>query len=229
MNRGEVSLFGDRLRSFLPLIFVLIAASLMIHAQVLIVQAQVPLEGQSDAIEKSMRQSLPKEFPPESRSPKIIDKNKPLTHKAPANAPTFFIKTIKLSGNTVISDERLFAVIDLGEGKDVNMSILNTMADKITALYATEGYLLTRVFVPNQEIADSTVKMVIAEGRINEVLVQGNEKLNAEQFKERMVLLRLSNPQPTEKKDEKMKIALSLSYIEKPLQPDAFQLKENDF
>ena len=98
MNRGEVSLFGDRLRSFLPLIFVLIAASLMIHAQVLIVQAQVPLEGQSDAIEKSMRQSLPKEFPPESRSPKIIDKNKPLTHKAPANAPTFFIKTIKLSG-----------------------------------------------------------------------------------------------------------------------------------
>ena len=146
MNRGEVSLFGDRLRSFLPLIFVLIAASLMIHAQVLIVQAQVPLEGQSDAIEKSMRQSLPKEFPPESRSPKIIDKNKPLTHKAPANAPTFFIKTIKLSGNTVISDERLYAVIDLGEGKD-----------------------------------------------------------------------------------EKMKIALSLSYIEKPLQPDAFQLKENDF
>ena len=47
--------------------------------------------------------------------------------------------------------------------------------------------------------------------------------------KGRMVLLRLSNPQPTEKKDEKMKIALSLSYIEKPLQPDAFQLKENDF
>jgi hypothetical protein len=47
--------------------------------------------------------------------------------------------------------------------------------------------------------------------------------------KGRMVLLRLSNPQPTEKKDEKMKIALSLSYIEKTEQADAFQLKENDF
>ena len=86
----------------------------------------------------------------------------------------------------MISDERLFAVIDLGEGKDVNMSILNTMADKITALYATEGYLLTRVFVPNQEIADSTVEMVISEGKINEVLVQGNKKLSAEELKERM-------------------------------------------
>ena len=92
MNRGEVSLFGDRLRSFLPLIFVLIAASLMIHAQVLIVQAQVPLEGQSDAIEKSMRQSLPKEFPPESRSPKIIDKNKPPHTRLPLTPLHFLSK-----------------------------------------------------------------------------------------------------------------------------------------
>jgi hypothetical protein len=44
-----------------------------------------------------------------------------------------------------------------------------------------------------------------------------------------MVLLRLSNPQSTKNKDEKMKISLTLSYIEKPEQPDAFQLKENDF
>ena len=45
----------------------------------------------------------------------------------------------------------------------------------------------------------------------------------------RMVLLRLSNPQSIKNKDEKMKISLTLSYIEKPLQPDAFQLKEHDF
>jgi hypothetical protein len=45
----------------------------------------------------------------------------------------------------------------------------------------------------------------------------------------RMVLLRLSNPQPTKKKDGEMKISLTLSYIEKPEQPDAFQHKENDF
>ena len=45
----------------------------------------------------------------------------------------------------------------------------------------------------------------------------------------RMVLLRLSNLQPTKKKDGEMKISLTLSYIEKPDQPDAFQLKENDF
>jgi hemolysin activation/secretion protein len=102
-------------------------ASLMIHALAQVVQAQVPLEGQSEVFEKSLRQSLPKELPLESRAPKIINKNKPLPRKAPSTGPTFFIKKVKLTGNTVISDERLLALIDLGEGKDVNMSILNTM------------------------------------------------------------------------------------------------------
>jgi len=47
--------------------------------------------------------------------------------------------------------------------------------------------------------------------------------------KGRMALLRLSNPQPNEKKDGDLKISLILSYIEQPGQPDAFQLKEDDF
>ena len=47
--------------------------------------------------------------------------------------------------------------------------------------------------------------------------------------KGRMVILRLSNPQPNAKKDDKLKISLTLSYIEKPEQPDTFQLKDDDF
>ena len=47
--------------------------------------------------------------------------------------------------------------------------------------------------------------------------------------KGRMALLRLSNPQTKEKKDGDLKITLTLSYIEQPGQPDAFQLKANDF
>ena len=47
--------------------------------------------------------------------------------------------------------------------------------------------------------------------------------------KGRMAILRLSNPQPNTKKDDELKSSLTLSYIEKPDKPDAFQLKENDF
>ena len=189
MHRCGISLFRDRQGQLLAFIVILMMASFMIHAFTRLALAQVPLEGQSEVIEKSLRQSLPKELPPKPKAPEITNKNKPLIRKPPAGDPTFFIKKIKLTGNTVISDERLMPLVDLGEGKDVNLSILNAIANEVAAVYATEGYLLVRVFVPNQEIKDATVEMVISEGRINKVLVQGNKKLSTEKFQQRMKMV----------------------------------------
>ena len=189
MHRCGISLFRDRQGQLLAFIVILMMASFMIHAFTRLALAQVPLEGQSEVIEKSLRQSLPKELPPKPKAPEITDKNKPLIRKPPPGDPTFFIKKIKLTGNTVISDERLMPLVDLGEGKDVNLSILNAIANEVAAVYATEGYLLVRVFVPNQEIKDATVEMVISEGRINKVLVQGNKKLSTEKFQQRMKMV----------------------------------------
>ena len=189
MHRCGISLFRDRLGLWLAFIVILMMASFMIHAFARLALAQVPLEGQSEVIEKSLRQSLPKELPPKPKAPKIINKSKPSPSKAPVTGPTFFIKKIKLTGNTVISDERLMPLVDLGEGKDVNLSILNAIANEVAAVYATEGYLLVRVFVPNQEVKDATVEMVISEGRINKVLVQGNKKLSTEKFQQRMKMV----------------------------------------
>ena len=189
MHRCGISLFRDRQGQLLAFIVILMMASFMIHAFTRLALAQVPLEGQSEVIEKSLRQSLPKELPPKPKAPEITNKNKPLIRKPPAGDPTFFIKKIKLTGNTVISDERLMPLVNLGEGKDVNLSILNAIANKVAAVYATEGYLLVRVFVPNQEVKDATVEMVISEGRINKVLVQGNKKLSTEKFQQRMKMV----------------------------------------
>ena len=189
MHRCGISLFRDRQGQLLAFIVILMMASFMIHAFTRLALAQVPLEGQSEVIEKSLRQSLPKELPPKPKAPEITDKNKPLIRKPPPGDPTFFIKKIKLTGNTVISDERLMPLVDLGEGKDVNLSILNAIANEVAAVYATEGYLLVRVFVPNQEVKDATVEMVISEGRINKVLVQGNKKLSTEKFQQRMKMV----------------------------------------
>ena len=189
MHRCGISLFRDRLGLWLAFIVILVMASLMIHAFARLALAQVPLEGQSEVIEKSLRQSLPKELPPKPKAPKINNKSKPSPSKAPVTGPAFFIKKIKLSGNTVISNERLMPLVDLGEGQKVSLGMLNAMANEITALYATEGYLLARAFVPKQEVKDSTVEIVIYEGKINKVLVQGNKNLSTEKFQQRMKIV----------------------------------------
>ena len=67
---------------------------------------------------------------------------------------------------------------------------------------------------------------LVAHARLNDgsvLIFRGKDQ------KGHMALLRLSNPQPKEGNKEDLKITLTLSYIEKPEQPDAFQLKKDDF
>jgi len=185
----KLSYFWGLLRLLFLLIAILVMVNLTIYDPFTrLASAQVPLEAQSENIEKSLRQSLPKEFPSDSKAPKIKNKTGP-TGKTFAAGPTFFLKKIKLIGNSVISDERLMSLVDLGEGQDVNLSMLNAMADKITAFYASEGYLLARAFIPKQEIKDNTAEITIFEGRINKVVVQGNKKLSKESIEKRMKMV----------------------------------------
>ena len=39
-------------------------------------------------------------------------------------------------------------LVDLGEGKEVSLGMLNAIANEVTAVDATEGYLLARAFIP---------------------------------------------------------------------------------
>ena len=67
---------------------------------------------------------------------------------------------------------------------------------------------------------------LVAHARLNDgsvLILRGKDQ------KGRMVLLRLSDPQSSNKDNEGLKIALNLSYIEKPGEPDVYKLKEGDF
>jgi hypothetical protein len=67
---------------------------------------------------------------------------------------------------------------------------------------------------------------LVAHARLNDgsiLIFRGKDQ------KGRMVLLHLSNPQPNDKNSEGIKMTLSLSYIEKPGRPDAYQLEDGAF
>ena len=173
-----LAFYWNRLSLLFLLIAIAVVVNLIVYAPLApVALAQVPQEAQSEILEKSLRQSLPQEFLSDPKVPEVIDKTRP-TRKSLVKGPTFFLKKIKLRGNAVISDETLMSIIDLGEGRDFNLSSLNDMADEISAFYASEGYLLARAFIPKQEIKNNTAIITIFEGRINKVFVQGNKKLS---------------------------------------------------
>ncbi len=105
----------------------------------------------------------------------------------------------------------------------VNILVGHPVDTDITAQQVVDsGNLLGSHFFKKQYQEDG----LVAHARLNDgsvLIFRGKDK------KGRMALLRLSNPQPNKGKKEDPKITLSLSYIEKPEQPDAFKLQENDF
>ena len=84
------------------------------------------------------------------------------------------------------------------------------------------GNLLGNHFFKKRHQEDGLVK----HARLNDgsiLIFRGKDQ------KGRMALLRLSNPQPNDKNNESLKMALNLSYIEKPGTPDVYQLKDGAF
>ena len=84
------------------------------------------------------------------------------------------------------------------------------------------GNMLGNHFFKKRYLEDG----LVAHARLNDgsvLIFRGKDQ------KGRMVLLRLSDPQSSNKDNEGLKIALNLSYIEKPGQPDVYKLKEGDF
>ena len=158
---------------------------LCLAPKVVLGQTEVPLEGQSGIIEKSLQQSRPF-IPPPDPGMYIESSKTPKAQKDPKAGPLIFVKKIKLTGNTVFSDEILMPLVDLGEGKELTLGALTILADKVSAFYASKGYLLATAFIPKQEVKDGIVEMAITEGKVNKVIVQGNKKLSEEKFKQRM-------------------------------------------
>ena len=60
--------------------------------------------------------------------------------------PTFFVREIKLTGNTLISSEELAPLLALGEGEDMILGILTLYANEVSAVYAVRGYFLARAY-----------------------------------------------------------------------------------
>ncbi len=105
--------------------------------------------------------------------------------KDPGAGPTFFVRAIDIQGNTVFSDGVLAPIVDVGEGLDMTLGVLNLYSQEIRAYYLSRGYFLAKAFVPKQEVKDGFVKIVVEEGKIGNIKVTGNETIPTKEILKR--------------------------------------------
>ena len=92
---------------------------------------------------------------------------------APSGAAAIGLRvtSVKIVGSSVYSDQDFGPLLATVVGKDVALIALYELAQKLTAKYGNDGYVLSRAIVPPQDLdpAGATVTIQIVEGYVDAV------------------------------------------------------------
>lgn len=101
--------------------------------------------------------------PPPPPPPRVTEP--PAPEVKPAPEIRFLLKETRISGNTVFETGDLTGLLSDILGKEVGFNELRQAAERITAYYRERGYLLSRAYLPPQEIRDGVVEIAVLEVR----------------------------------------------------------------
>ena len=84
----------------------------------------------------------------------------------PEDDRCFDIHTISLKGVTLVSAQQQAALVQPYEGKCLGAHQLNALLKAITQFYIDRGYVTSRAYLPQQDMADGELEVIIVEGRL---------------------------------------------------------------
>jgi hemolysin activation/secretion protein len=117
---------------------------------------------------------LPEENPPSIQPPAAIPSTSPDSGDRPST-----LSNIQIIGSTVFSDTDFAPILTNSDGKT-----LSQIADAITQLYLEKGYITSRARVAAS--APDTIEII--EGRVDQINLQGNNKLSENYLTSRLRL-----------------------------------------
>jgi hemolysin activation/secretion protein len=85
----------------------------------------------------------------------------------------FTLGGIRIEGATVFLHSELASIYKSSIGQVVVLEDVRQIAEKIEAKYRQEGYFLTRVFLPPQQVQDGIFTIKVIEGYIGSIQIEG--------------------------------------------------------
>ncbi|MBL4802218.1 MAG: ShlB/FhaC/HecB family hemolysin secretion/activation protein [Emcibacter sp.] len=134
---------------------------------------------------------------PEALSTEMVIVPKPGHQMAPdlAKKTTFTLEAVDLTGNRVLSQADISIFYQDHIGKRVSLATMFAVANAITKHYAEEGYALSMAYLPAQKIDHSgTIRLVVVEGHIDEIVYSGDIKYVSGRLKKQMQKIAAESP-----------------------------------
>ncbi len=93
----------------------------------------------------------------------------------PQNDIRITVNKIVIDTSEILSKEELRAITTRYEGGEQTIYALFEVVDKINVLYRDKGFITAKALLPPQKVEAGVVKIRLIEGRVGQVLVEGNE------------------------------------------------------
>ncbi len=99
---------------------------------------------------------------------------------------TVFIEKFAIVGSTVFTPEELAVVLEPFTGRKVSFTELLSAQQAIDKLYIDNGYITSGTFLPPQQITNGIVTIEVIEGAVEEIRLQGLDRLDADYVRSRL-------------------------------------------
>ncbi len=99
------------------------------------------------------------------------------------------IQEIKVVGSSVFSEADFSPIISEFIGKEASVENLLNLRSSLTKLYIDNGYITSAAFIPkDQDIGQGVITVQIVEGKLEDIIIEGLERLNSDYILERLNL-----------------------------------------
>ncbi len=111
----------------------------------------------------------------EKAKPAEIEKKE--EEKKPVSKEKIYLilKELKITGVTVFTAQELEPLYAPYIDKKVSFEEISAIAEKIKDKYYESGYVTTNVFIPTQTISEGKVEIVVIEGKMGSLKIEGNK------------------------------------------------------
>lgn len=129
-----------------------------------------------DTLKRPMELQQPQRLPPPIQNERA--------EPAPADAgqKRVEIRRFEFAGNTLYTQEQLAALLAGYTNRTLSLLDIYAAADAVAEHYVADGYTLVSVNVPPQKIEGGTVRLLISEGRLAKIAVEGETSYDADQM-----------------------------------------------
>lgn len=126
---------------------------------------------------------------------------------AAADDDRFDITRFNIEGNTLLAPERLDALVAPFAGPRRVYGDIQRALEAVENAYRAAGYNTVQVYVPEQELTQGTVKLLITENVVGKVSISGNRHFNDDNIRASLPSLREGSPPNSRQLSENIQLA----------------------